>query len=54
MCVYGGDNAEWFDTALDSILVHQTVKPSEVVLVVDGPIPQTIQTVIDKYSRICG
>lgn len=54
MCVYGGDNAEWFDTALDSIMVQQTVKPSEVVLVVDGPIPQTIQTVIDKYSRICG
>lgn len=54
MCVYGGDNAEWFDTALDSILVQQTVKPSEVVLVVDGPIPQTIQTVIDKYSQICG
>lgn len=54
MCVYGGDNAEWFDTALDSILVQQTVKPSEVVLAVDGPIPQTIQTVIDKYSQICG
>lgn len=52
MCVYGGDNAEWFDTALESIL-HQTVKPSEIVLVVDGPIPHSIQTVIDKYESIC-
>lgn len=53
ICVYGKDNPEWFDTALDSIIVHQTVKPNEVVLVVDGPVPDTIQRVIDKYSEIC-
>lgn len=53
ICVYGKDNPEWFDTALDSIIVHQTVKPNEVVLVVDGPVPDTIQKVIDKYSEIC-
>lgn len=51
--VYGKDNAEWFDIALNSIIVQQTVKPSEVVLVVDGPVPQAIQTVIDKYIEIC-
>lgn len=52
MCVYGGDNAEWFDTALGSV-IHQTVKPSEIVLVVDGPIPQSIQDVITKYETVC-
>lgn len=52
MCVYGGDNAEWFDSALDSV-VRQTVKPDEIVLVVDGPIPDEIQNVIDKYAGIC-
>lgn len=52
MCVYGGDNAEWFDTALESI-VNQTIPPSEIVLVVDGPIPATIQQVINKYQMIC-
>ncbi len=52
MSVYGKDNAEWFDTALASI-VNQTVKPTEIVLVVDGPIPESIQAVIDKYTRIC-
>lgn len=52
MCVYGGDNADWFDTALDSV-VNQTVPPDEIVLVVDGPIPCTIQNVIDKYTSIC-
>lgn len=52
MCVYGKDNPEWFDTALDSV-INQTVPPDEIVLVVDGPIPETIQSVIDKYSEIC-
>ena len=48
MCVYGGDNPSYFDTALDSI-IHQTVQPSEIVLTVDGPIPKTIEDVIEKY-----
>ena len=52
MSVYGKDNAEWFDAALASI-VNQTVKPTEIVLVVDGPIPESIQRVIDKYTNIC-
>lgn len=53
MCVYSGDNAEWFDAALGSV-INQIVHPDEIVLVVDGPIPQTIQTVINKYELICG
>lgn len=52
MCVYGKDNAEWFDEALASVTVNQTLKPDEVVLVVDGPVPQSIQDVIVKYSKI--
>lgn len=48
MCVYGGDNPLHFDTALDSV-VNQTVQPSEIALTVDGPIPQTIEDVIEKY-----
>ena len=50
MCVYGKDNAEWFDRALSSVLVEQTIKPNELVLVVDGPIPNCLQVVIDKYT----
>lgn len=53
ICVYGKDNAKWFDKALESIIVNQTVKPSEVVLVVDGPIPEEIEKVIEKYAQIC-
>lgn len=52
MCVYEKDNAEWFDKALESITIKQTLKPSEIVLVIDGPIPKEIKDVIDKYSEI--
>ncbi len=52
MCVYGGDNPEWFDRALESI-IFQTVQPEEIVLVVDGPIPQPVQEVIDRYINLC-
>lgn len=50
MCVYGGDNAQYFDEALVSI-VNQTLKPAELILVVDGPIPHSIESVIDKYRN---
>lgn len=50
MCVYGKDNPEWFDMALNSV-INQTVKPNEIVLVVDGPIPDSIKNVIEKYSQ---
>ena len=51
MCVYGGDNAVYFDEALQSIF-NQTRKPDELVLVVDGPIPNSIENVIDKYKKL--
>lgn len=52
ICVYEKDNPEWFDMALASI-INQTVKPSEIVLVIDGPIPYEVQQVIGKYVEIC-
>lgn len=51
MCVYGGDTPEWFKDAVDSIL-NQTCPPEEVVLVVDGPVPEDLNTVINKYERM--
>ncbi|MBR1792777.1 MAG: glycosyltransferase [Bacteroidales bacterium] len=53
MSVYGKDNPEYFDWALESVLVNQTVKPTEWVLVVDGPVPEAIDAVIEKYMSIC-
>lgn len=50
MCVYAGDNAEWFECAVDSIL-NQTVRPSEVIVVVDGFVPDELDSVINKYEQ---
>ena len=51
MCVYGGDDSDHFDAALNSV-IDQTVRPSEVVLTVDGPVPESIEAVIEKYRNI--
>ena len=51
MCVYGKDNPEWFKTAVDSV-IHQTVRPTEVVLVVDGPVPEKLESVIKEYENL--
>lgn len=51
LCVYGADEPDWFDLAVQSIL-NQTVPPSEVVLVVDGPVKSELETVISRYQQI--
>lgn len=50
MCVYCGDHPEHFDAALESV-VYQTVRPNEIVLTVDGPIPDETEAVIEKYRN---
>ena len=50
MSVYGKDNPIYFERALKSITTDQTVKPNEIVLVVDGPVGSEIESVIEKYS----
>ena len=51
ICVYGGDNPAYFDIAMQSIF-NQTLKPDEVVLVVDGPVGDDINNVISKYQNV--
>lgn len=49
MLVYGGDKPAHFDAALRSIAA-QTLPPAEIVLVVDGPVPDETEEVIRKYE----
>ena len=53
--VYEKDNPQYFNIAMESVF-NQTVKPSEVVLVVDGPVPEAIsriiQTITDRYKNL--
>lgn len=49
--VYKNDNPIYFDRALESITDQQTIKPNEIVLVVDGPVSEEIDSVIEKYTK---
>lgn len=49
MCVYGKDDPQWFQAAVESI-VNQTVQADEIVLVVDGPVPEALNAVIVQYE----
>ena len=50
MLVYAGDRVEQFNLALRSI-ASQTLPPAEIVLVVDGPVPEGTEEVIRKYTE---
>lgn len=49
MSVYSKENSEFLDNAIESVLIKQTVKPDEVVLVEDGPLTKELELVINNY-----
>lgn len=49
MSVYQKENPTFFVTAIESML-NQTVKPSEMVIVCDGPLGVELEDVVYKYS----
>lgn len=49
ICVYANDNPQHFSIAIESIF-NQTVPPNEIILVVDGPIPDSIANIIKVYD----
>lgn len=48
--VYKNDKPEFVKVALDSMLVHQSVKPAEIVLVQDGPVPDDLSSLLSEYE----
>lgn len=51
MSVYRGDRAEWLVRSLESISFDQTLKPAQIVLVIDGPVPDDIVGTIDDFKN---
>jgi glycosyltransferase involved in cell wall biosynthesis len=49
MCTYKEDGPQELSTAIDSV-IEQTQQPSEIVLVKNGPIPETLETVIESHQ----
>lgn len=50
MSVYQKDRPEYFRIALKSI-INQTIKPNEIVLVIDGPVSEDIENIINEYKQ---
>lgn len=48
--VYKNDKPEFIRVALDSMFVEQTVKPEEIVLVQDGPVPYETSKLLLEYK----
>ena len=51
MSVYKNDKPEDFRIALESVTTRQTLKPSEVVVVVDGPVLDEINSILAEAAN---
>lgn len=51
MAVYHKESPDHLAAALESV-VHQTVKPSQIVFVKDGPLPDRLNDVISAYQQV--
>lgn len=48
--IYAKDKPTWIKQALDSVLSN-TIQPTEVVIMVDGPVGKDIQAVLDEAAK---
>lgn len=50
MSLYIKEKAEYFDECMQSML-RQTVLPSEIVIVLDGPISEELREIVEQYKQ---
>lgn len=50
MSVYKNDSPEWFETAVMSV-INQTSKPSEIILIRDGEVPEKLNNKINELVK---
>lgn len=48
--VYRNDKPDFVRMSLDSMLVNQSTKPDEIVLVQDGPVPECLSSLLSEYE----
>lgn len=51
MSVYKNDNPIYYKIALNSVTKYQTLKPTQVVVVFDGPVAEDVETVTKSISE---
>jgi len=50
LSTYAGDSEKHLNNAIQSIYTLQTVKPDQIVLVLDGPVSQEMDLIINKWA----
>lgn len=50
MSLYIKEKTEYFNECMQSIL-NQTIKPNEIVIVLDGPVSESMKAAIEKYKE---
>mgnify|MGYP000012442436 FL=1 len=53
LSVYKKENPIYLKEALDSVWEKQTLRPTEVVVVEDGPLTKELHEVLEEFSRTC-
>ena len=51
MCLYKGDQPDYFEQAIDSIF-GQTVKPNDVVIVANGALTKPLEQLLEKVAAV--
>ncbi len=52
--VYAKEKVSFLDQCLDSVYAQQSVKPDEIIIVEDGPLPAELAACLDRYQMIIG
>lgn len=50
MAVYKNDTPQDFRVAIESVTIKQTLKPSEILVIVDGPVPPSLVSMIEQLQ----
>ncbi|WP_217524750.1 glycosyltransferase [Vibrio metschnikovii] len=50
MSVYKAENPQFLQQAIESIYHNQVLKPLQVVIVKDGPLPEQLEQVLERYK----
>lgn len=51
MSVYKNDDPEYFKIALESVTTNQSLKPSQIVIVFDGPVHEEIENIVEQVKE---
>ena len=54
MSLYRKDVPEHLDRALQSVWTDQTLKPDKLVIIIDGPLPESLKNVLEKWKTAIG